>query len=434
MFSGIRTLMFVGGTLVLVALFSPDVFAITVTIAEVDENVAVVAGRKAASNAKIYWEGDNWVTTASRNGKFSFQSDKVPDDCVGTLFDGETTIEVELDFCGSGGGEPPPPPEPAPELALERTKLNAHGGSDVRAVAFRIDAGEQVRVVSGGEDSDLRNWTLDLDEWSVQNLNHTIYDIESSYDGSIVLTGEGGWNGGTDSDTFRIFDESGLLIGTSAPIGYVYCVALSRDAQWAVASGFYGDIVVYETTGLGLYATRPTKKKRTKALAFSPDGTVLASTSTAGKIQLWTFPTDCSLDSCELESISVSMSHSGSWFFPVAFAPDSTGELTEIVSGSDGGKIKLWTIANLAGSPPVVDVREFDPGAVYALDWSPEEDRIVAAGNGEITVYDAATMEIIMHSPDAHEGRINDVAFAPGGSMIISGGDDGALKLWSISP
>jgi WD40 repeat protein len=69
---------------------------------------------------------------------------------------------------------------------------------------------------------------------------------------------------------------------------------------------------------------------------------------------------------------------------------------------------------------------------VYALDWSPEENTIVAAGNGEITVYDATTMEIILHQPNAHEGRVNDVAFAPGGTLIVSGGDDGALKLWSV--
>ena len=264
MFSGIRTLMLAGGILVLFALFSPDVFAITIMAAEVDGDEAVVAGRKAASNGDIYWEG-GYVTKASRNGKFSFQSDNVPDDCVGILFDGVTKIDVELDPCGSGGGEPPPEPDPA--LTLVSEYPGAHGGSDVRAVGFRFDAGEQVRFVSGGEDSNLHSWILGLPEPSVHQLDHTIYDLESSYDGSIVLTGEGGWNGGTDSNTFRIFDESGFLIGTRAPIGYVYCVALSRDAQWAVASGFYGDIVVYETSGLELYASKSTKKKRTNAFA-----------------------------------------------------------------------------------------------------------------------------------------------------------------------
>jgi len=288
-------------------------------------------------------------------------------------------------------------------------------------------------VVSGGEDADLRSWTLDLNELSVQNLNHTIYDLESSYDGSIVLTGEGGWNGGTDTDTFRISDEFGLLTGTRAPIGYVYCVALSRNAQWAVASGFYGDILVYETSGLELYASKSTRKKRTKALEFSPDGTVLASTSTAGKIQLWSFPPDCSLDSCELESVPVSMSHSGSWVFPIAIAPYSDGDVTQIVSGSDSGKVKLWTIENLAGlNPNVLLVREIESESVYALDWSPEWDKIVAAGNGSITVYDAGTLDIIFHIENAHDGRINDVAFSPDGSLIVSGGDDGALKLWEF--
>lgn len=449
MFLRIRSLMLFGGFSMLTALFSLDAFAITVTLAEVEfegeDDFAVVMGRKAASNGELYWIDEDayvyeHVGTASRNGKFSFRSGHVPDDCEGTLSVVVSEIEVSvitvpLDFCSSGGGEPPPPPppEPAVELTLVAKQLDAHGGTDVRGVGFRVDREGPIRVVSGGEDADLRSWTLDLNELSVQNLNHTIYDLESSYDGSIVLTGEGGWNGGTDTDTFRISDEFGLLTGTRAPIGYVYCVALSRNAQWAVASGFYGDILVYETSGLELYASKSTRKKRTKALEFSPDGTVLASTSTAGKIQLWSFPPDCSLDSCELESVPVSMSHSGSWVFPIAFAPYSDGDVTQIVSGSDSGKVKLWTIENLAGlNPNVLPVLEVETGSVYALDWSPEGDKIVAAGNGSITVYDAGTLDIIFHIENAHDGRINDVAFSPDGSLIVSGGDDGALKLWEF--
>ena len=265
MFSRIRSLMLFGGFSMLTALFSLDAFAITVTLAEVEfegeDDFAVVMGRKAASNGELYWIDEDayvyeHVGTASRNGKFSFRSGHVPDDCEGTLSVVVSEIEVSvitvpLDFCSSGGGEPPPPPppEPAVELTLVAKQLDAHGGTDVRGVGFRVDREGPIRVVSGGEDADLRSWTLDLNELSVQNLNHTIYDLESSYDGSIVLTGEGGWNGGTDTDTFRISDEFGLLIGTRAPIGYVYCVALSRNAQWAVASGFYGDILVYDEIG-----------------------------------------------------------------------------------------------------------------------------------------------------------------------------------------
>ena len=439
MFSSIRTLLLVTAIAGVMALLSPVAHAtITITRAEVQWGDAVVTGRGAAKNDKIYWE-DKPVTTANKRGKFSFESDVVPADCEGTLSDADSTITVELDNCTPDPGEP----ESIPPLGEYWTELGAHQGDAVRAVGF-IDNGDGgAWVVSGGEDTFLRRWSWIPDnpdnpvlyQEPLQELDHTIYDLEVSTDGSIVVTGEGGWNGGPGSDTLRIFDADDLLdgtapIGTTAPIGFVYCVAISPYKSWTVASGFYGEIVVYDTTSLTLFATKKTKKKRTKALAFSPDGAVLASTSTAGRIQLWSFPKeDCDSDSCELELLPVSMNHGGSWVFPIAFAPYSTSGMTEIVSGSDGGAIKVWTI-DLTETPRVVSVIPVASGAVYSLAWSPDGSMIVAGGDGDITVYDAATLVILFQTVNAHAGRVNDVAFSPNGSMIASGGADGALKLW----
>ena len=146
----------------------------------------------------------------------------------------------------------------------------------MRAVGFATYGLDKTWIVSGGEDAHLRNWTIELaalpDDQTpppFQTLDHTIYDLEVSVDRSIVATGEGGWNGSANSDTLRIWGADGPLAGTPAPIGYVYCVAISPDKCCTVASGFYGKIVVYNTETLQLYATKATKKKRTKALAFS---------------------------------------------------------------------------------------------------------------------------------------------------------------------
>ncbi len=208
-------------------------------------------------------------------------------------------------------------------------------------------------------------------------------------------------------------------------------VALSTDKSWAVAAGFYGDIVVYETTNLELYATKATGKKRTKAIAFSPDGTILASTWKGGTIQLWSFPQDqCAPQSCELDLLPVSMSHSGTWDLSIAFSPNSTSAETKIVSGTDAGMVKVWTIENLANANPSVSVLSVDSGAVRSLAWSPDGSMIVAGGNGDITVYDSDTLEILSQDVNAHTSRVNDVAFSPDSSKIASGGDDGALKLW----
>ncbi len=326
-----------------------------------------------------------------------------------------------------------------PPLILEVGEPAAHDGDAVRAVGFASDGGEGFWVISGGEDATLRSWDLDLELERVQILDHTVYDLEASNDGFMVATGEGGWNGGTSTDTFRIWpaeafeagSADGPDVGTGAPIGFVYVVALSPspDNRFAAISGFYGKILVYDTTSLTLYATKVTGKKRTKAIAFSPDGEILAATWKGGTIQLFSFPDQCDAESCELVLLPVSMNHGGTWDLSLAFSPDSDSIETKIVSGSDSGTITVWTILDPHGTPIVSD-DSVPSGGVRSLDWSPNGSMIVAGGNGVITVYDAETLGILAQQVNAHSSRVNDVAFSPDGSKIASGGADGALKLW----
>lgn len=61
-------------------------------------------------------------------------------------------------------------------------------------------------------------------------------------------------------------------------------VSVSPNNLFTAISGFYGQILVYETIGLTLQATHETGKKRTKAIEFSPDGQILAATWKGGTI------------------------------------------------------------------------------------------------------------------------------------------------------
>jgi WD40 repeat protein len=300
-----------------------------------------------------------------------------------------------------------------------------------------VDDGLTIKVVSGGADTNLRYWTNELHELEIgHDLPNIIYDLEVSNDYSAVVTGEGGWNGSADADTLRIFDAGGAeLEAIKAPIGYVYSVVLSPDQNYAIASGFYGDHVVFKTDGLVYQDITQTKKKRTRDLAFSPDGSLVAAISTAG-ILLYAFPAGtCDVDDCQLDLL-LTLSHPGSWSFSLAFDPTSNDDHIRLVSGSDGGTTKFWTITGLASDPsnPDVSVRTIESGDVYSVAWSADGDKVVAGESGDITVYDgsdAGALRILFRTVDAHAGRVNDVAFSPEGDLIVSGGADGTLKLWA---
>ena len=100
-----RTVGTLVGVFALFFFLAPLAHAINISLAQVQSGVAVVQGGKAAANATITLEGGN-VAKASKNGGFSF-SGVVPSDCVGTLSDGVTTMDVVLANCtpvSKGGG------------------------------------------------------------------------------------------------------------------------------------------------------------------------------------------------------------------------------------------------------------------------------------------------------------------------------------------
>lgn len=57
-----------------------------------------VSGRQASRSASISWEGVV-VTAANRAGRFGFTTAIVPADCIGTLTDGTSSIDVRIEGC-----------------------------------------------------------------------------------------------------------------------------------------------------------------------------------------------------------------------------------------------------------------------------------------------------------------------------------------------
>src|SRR5262245_4364823 len=83
--------------------------AIKIEIAEVQNGAAYVKGNGAQNGAQITWDG-NAVTTANKNnGGFLFNG-VVPADCVGTLSDGVSTIQVVVLDCTPVSAAPAPVP------------------------------------------------------------------------------------------------------------------------------------------------------------------------------------------------------------------------------------------------------------------------------------------------------------------------------------
>jgi hypothetical protein len=91
--------------------------AITVLKAEIELGAVQVIGAKAASRAEIRWE-DQVVTRSDRFGFFHFSTTNLPQDCVGKLGDGVTTIDVVVKDC-----QPAAPPVRVTQQADEEAYI-----------------------------------------------------------------------------------------------------------------------------------------------------------------------------------------------------------------------------------------------------------------------------------------------------------------------
>lgn len=150
---------------------------------------------------------------------------------------------------------------------------------------------------------------------------------------------------------------------------------------------------------------------------FSPGGSILAANSSAG-IQLWNTTTRAHVANLSGGSSSV------------AFSPDGS----TLASGStrtNQANIKLWNVANqtLIATLPG---HQGGPTGVHSVAFSPSGDTL-ASGSGDKTVklWDVSSQSLIA-TLTGHTSHVFSVAFSSDGTLA-SGSRDGTVKLWNVA-
>ena len=152
------------------------------------------------------------------------------------------------------------------------------------------------------------------------------------------------------------------------------------------------------------------KTDRISSVAFSPDGTTIASASSGSIVNLWDVATRTNIATLR-----------GSW--SVAFSPDGT----ILASGT-----KMWDMATREHIATLGEQHRS-----HAIAFSPDGS-IFASGSygsddGTIKLWDVRTKQHIT-TLGRHRGRVYSLAFSPNSRILASGGSgDGAIKLWDVA-
>ena len=301
--------------------------------------------------------------------------------------------------------------------------LEGHGDS-VRAVSFSPDG---TLLASGGGEGFQEDGTVKL--WDVatkQNIatleGHTagVFSVSFSPDGSTLASGSG-------DGTVKLWDVATKqnIATFKHAVGEVASVAFSPDgtllASASLSFSFFDANLDDGTVELWDVATKQNiatlqviaTSVAFSSVAFSPDGTQLASGTLDGTVELW--------DVATKQNIATLQGHTY-WVWSVAFSPDGK----TLASGALGeaATTKLW---NVATRENIATLQAPGVSVTFSLDGT-----LLASASDEVGLWDAGTGENIAIL-QGHTDLVLSVAFSPDGTTLASGSEDDTVKLWDVS-
>jgi WD40 repeat protein len=257
-----------------------------------------------------------------------------------------------------------------------------------------------------------------LREWGrLENVN-SVECIQYSPDGSLIAAGltNGAlliWNvAGKKVQTWIIpMDKREWNGSFYVPIK---AIAFSPNGQ-LLASPSRRFINIWKVSD-GILVNQMDAFAYSSGLAFSPDGRLLASGDSDG-IRVWRMDTGGPMYSMDFNSPS-------GGYPRVAFSPD--GNLLAIASHETPKIMKI-------NDGSLRSMEDPHTGGAMSVSFSPDSKLLASASSdGKINIWNVSD-GILTNSLDGHTDQAFSASFSPDGSILASGSKDNTVRLWSVA-
>jgi WD40 repeat protein len=193
---------------------------------------------------------------------------------------------------------------------------------------------------------------------------------------------------------------------------YVTAIAWSPDGKVLAASSAAGEVALYQAGTFQETPLQPVDGRSVDCLAFSHDGQFLAAGGQTGQVNIWRMQSDA-------PELIATVKNPSAWVDRLSWSPTQN-----LLAFSLGKYVQVWD----AASGEIATTLNFDTSSALDLTWHPDGQRLSVSGYQGVKIWTAEDWDddpYLLTIPSASVA----ISWSPDGKYIASGNLDRTITV-----